>query len=213
MQLREAWLEQVASFLRTYLEAHGLFLGQSVRVSCGWPSRGGLVPRLRVVGQCFPSAACEDGRPQIFVSPRVAESVDVLGILLHELIQVVVGCKHGHGKKFSQAAGKVGLGKPWVATTVGDALRPKLEAFVAEYGPYPHAAILCKPKGLTGNGDYPHAVLPLRPGSRLCLYECRCSPPIKVRVASDSLQAQCLLCENLFCLVTPGNEERRESIT
>ncbi len=117
IQLREAWLEQAASFLRGYMEQHGLLLDKLPRVSTGFPSRGGL---SRVIGQCFSPKACADGKAQIFISPRIADSVEVLGILLHELIHAAIGCEERHGKKFSQAARKVGLvGKP-TATTVGE---------------------------------------------------------------------------------------------
>ena len=187
-QPREAWLELALPVLCDCLEAQGLLFDSLPRVSCGWPSRGGLGLTR---GECVPPNLCEDGRPQIFISPRIAESIEVLGILLHELIHVAVGCEHGHGKKFSQAARKVGLIRPWVATTVGERLRPVLERFVAAYGPYPHAAIqpqLKEPKG-----------------SRLRLYECNCQPPIKVRVASDALRARCLLCGSPFRLAFPGN--------
>lgn len=195
LRLREAWLEQAVEFLRDYMEAHGLLFSSLPRVSCGWPSRGGLAPHVRVNGQCFPPNLCEDGRPQIFITPILADSIEVLGGLLHELIHAAVGCEHGHRKPFSRAAQKVGLVRPWVATTVGDRLRPMLERFVAVYGPYPHAAIqpqLNAPKG-----------------SRLRLYECNCQPPVKVRVASDALQAQCLLCGNPFRLASPGEKPDR----
>src|SRR5207253_101219 len=115
----EAWLEQAAAFLCDYMEVHGLLLSIPPRVSCGWPSRE---PR-RVIGECFPPGMCEDGRSQIFISPRIADSIEVLGTLLHELIHLAVGCEYRHGKKFSQAACKVGLVRPWTATTVGDGLK------------------------------------------------------------------------------------------
>lgn len=193
MQLREAWLEQAVLFLRDHMEKHGLLFSNPPRVSCGFPSRGG---ERRTLGQCFSAKVCEDGRPQVFVSPRLAESVEVLGVLLHELIHAAVGVEYKHGKKFSQAARKVGLVRPWKATTVGVTLRPVLEWFVALYGTYPHAAIQLKPI------QRESSVAEERPGSRLRLYECGCHPPVKVRVASDHLQARCLRCDNLFRLIS-----------
>ena len=117
-QLREVWLERAASFLLDYMALQGL-PGVVVRVSCGWPSRGGLAARVAVVGQCFPPTMCKDGIPQIFVSPRIDDSLQVLGTLLHELVHAVVGCQFGHRKEFSQAARRVGLAGPPTATTVG----------------------------------------------------------------------------------------------
>jgi hypothetical protein len=182
-QLREVWLERAASFLLDFMVQQGL-PPVAVRVSCGWPSRGGLGARAAVVGQCFPPTMCKDGIPQIFVSPRIDDSLQVLGTLLHELVHAAVGCQFGHRKEFSQAARRVGLAGPPTATTVGPALRPVLERFLSSYGPYPHAAI------------QPH--VKQKVGSRLRLYQCQCAAPIKVRVASDGFEARCMRCGGLF---------------
>lgn len=128
---------------------------------------------------------CNDGIPQIFVSPRLADSRAVLGTLLHELVHASVGCQFGHRKEFSQAAKRVGLDGPPTATVVGPALVPLLQHFVSQVGPYPHAAIAVRPKE--------------KVGSRLRLYECECAPPVKVRIASDEFQATCHRCGGLFC--------------
>lgn len=184
---REAWLQEAASFLLEIMEQQKL-ARVDVRVSCGWPSRGGVGQRRTVIGQCFASQVCADGRPQIFISPRIADSVEVLGTLLHELIHASVGCEHGHGAVFSQAARKVGLAGPPTATTVGDTLRPVLQAYCDRAGVYPHAAIQVKAKAK-------------KPGSRLRLYECGCDPVVKVRVASDAFQARCQVCGEMFAQV------------
>lgn len=191
-RFREAWLEQAAAFLLDLMEQQGLPRVE-VRVSCGWPSRGGISQRRTVIGQCFASQVCADGRPQIFISPRLVDPIQVLGTLLHELIHAAVGCEHGHGAVFSQAARKVGLAGPPTATTVGDALRPILEAYLAQVGPYPHAAIQVRPSQK-------------KPGSRLRLYECGCDPVVKVRVASDDFQATCDLCGQAFVQVVKEEE-------
>src|SRR6266700_1956243 len=185
-RLREAWLERAASFLVDYMVQCGL-PRTAVRVSCGWPSRGGLAARVAVIGQCFPPTVCRDGIPQVFVSPRIEDSLQVLGVLLHELVHAAIGCQFGHRKEFSQAARRVGLVGPPTATTVGDELRPLLQAYVERVGVYPHAAIQPKVKA--------------KAGSRLRLYQCACEPPLKVRVASDVFQARCLVCCTLFVQV------------
>ena len=188
---REAWLQAAASFLFDHIAKQDL-PRVDVRVSCGWPVRGGVARRRTVIGQCFPPSLCNDGTPQIFISPRLADSVEVLGTLLHELIHASVGCQHGHKKPFSQAARKVGLAGPPTATTVGESLRPLLVSYVEQVGPYPHAAITVKPKG--------------KVGSRLRLYQCQCDPAVKVRVASDGFQAVCLVCDAEFVQVSREDE-------
>jgi hypothetical protein len=187
-QLREAWLQDAASFLVDHMVKQGL-PATAARVSCGWPSRGGLSARMAVIGQCFSPTICRDGVPQIFISPRLDESIEVLGTLLHELVHASVGTDKKHGKVFSQAARKVGLAGPPTATTVGDGLRPLLQSYVDRAGLYPHAAIV------------PHQKE--KKGSRLRLYECSCEPVVKVRVASDRFQARCEVCDELFTLVEP----------
>jgi hypothetical protein len=189
-QLREYWLGRASLFLGEHLARCGL-VRVAVRVSCGWPSRGGLGQGKMVIGQCFPAQVCRDGVAQIFVSPRLADSIEVLGVLLHELVHASVGCQYGHRKEFSQAARKVGLDGPPTATVVGASLRPILEQYVKQAGTYPHAAIVPRVKD--------------KVGSRLRLYECACEPPIKVRVASDDYQARCLRCGMLF--VHSGSEK------
>src|SRR2546421_8545847 len=102
--LREAWLESAADFLNDHMESRDL-ARVAVRVSCGWPVRGGAGSGQKVVvGQCFDGSICKDGKPQIFISPRIDESTEVLGTLLHELVHASVGVQHGHKKPFSQAA-------------------------------------------------------------------------------------------------------------
>jgi len=188
---REAWLQAAASFLFDHIVEHG-YPRVEVRVSCGWPVRGGIARRRTVIGQCFPPSACKDGKQQIFVSPLLSESIDVLGTLLHELLHASFGCQHGHKKPFSQAARKVGLAGPPTATTVGDGLRPLLVSYIERVGPYPHAAITVKPK--------------VKVGSRLRLYQCGCTPPVKVRVASDSFAAVCLHCDTDFTQVVTDDD-------
>ena len=152
-----------------------------VRVSCGWPVRGGVALRRRVIGQCFAPTVCQDGKPQIFISPTLSDGVEVLGTLLHELIHASVGCQHGHKKVFSQAARAVGLAGSPTATVVGEQMRPLLVSYIERVGPYPHASI--QPQ------------LKAKVGSRLRLYQCGCVPPVKVRVASDTFRAVCLVCD------------------
>lgn len=188
-ELREYWLRRASTFLIDHMARCGL-PRVVVRVSCGWPSRGGLGQGKAVIGQCFSPQVCAGGIPQIFISPRLAESVEVLGTLLHELVHASVGTQYGHKKEFSQAARKVGLAGPPTATVVGESLRSLLQHYVEQLGAYPHAAIVPQVKG--------------KVGSRLRLYKCICQPPVKVRVACDDFQARCLTCGGVFVQAQAG---------
>ena len=204
MKLREAWLEQAVILLREYMASCSVYLYSYPRASCGFPSRGGEGRTVRTVGQCFSPKVCRDGRSQIFISPVVSGSIEVLGILLHELIHAAAGVEHKHGKVFSQAAKRVGLVRPWRATTIGETLRPVFDRFVTLLGPYPHAAIQLEATQRATSretSDVPEKSM----GSRLRLYECNCNPPVKVRVASNHFQARCLRCDNLFHLMIHRN--------
>ncbi|GHP00832.1 hypothetical protein KSF_108790 [Reticulibacter mediterranei] len=182
--MREAWLHEAATHFIAYLDSLGISC-PPVRVSCGFPSEA------RAIGQCFDGVVCADGIPQIFISPVLGESIEVLSTLLHELLHAAIGCECGHGRLFSQAARTVGLvGKP-TATTAGEALRQRLEAYVQRNGPYPHAALL---QGGSRIGEQHKR----KSGSRLRLFECACTPPIKVRVARDDLPVLCLTCNHPF---------------
>lgn len=192
---RESWLQAASAYLFDHMEQQGLPC-LPVRVSCGWPSRGGVGNKKIVIGQCFAPVVCKDGTPQIFISPRLDESIEVLGTLLHELIHASVGCEHGHRAPFSQAARKCGLSGPPTATEVSETLRPLLQAFVDTTGLYPHAAIL--------------PVVKKRAGSRLRLYQCSCEKPVKVRVANDAFDARCLSCGERFLFIEKEQEEQPE---
>jgi hypothetical protein len=149
---------------------------------------GGAGQKHVTIGQCFPPTMCADGVAQIFISPRISDSVELLGTLLHELIHAHFQGRFGHRKAFSQAARKVGLAGPPTATTVGAELRPLLVDYVARAGPYPHAVIVPQVKEKAA-------------GSRLRLYECSCAQPVKVRVASNDFEATCNRCGLPFALV------------
>ena len=185
-QLREWWLYHASVLLMELMEAAGVPVAP-VRVSCGWPVSGGLGDGPHVIGQCVPQEQCADGVSQIFISPHIAESIQVLGTLLHELIHAGVGWKAGHRRPFSQPARRLGLVGPPTATTVGPELAKVLQVFVNTLGPYPHAPIVVGQKE--------------KKGSRMRLYECACEPAVKVRAARNDLHAQCLECGCCFQLV------------
>jgi hypothetical protein len=141
-----------------------------------------------VIGQCFAQEVCADGVPQIFISPRIADSIQVLGTLLHELIHACVGWRAGHGKQFSQLAWRLGLVGPPTATTVGPTLVLVLQGFVSQYGPCPHASIRVRQAEK-------------KPGSWLRLFECVCEEPVKLCAARNELPVQCLQCGVVFVKV------------
>jgi hypothetical protein len=137
---REAWLEEAVVHLRDFFVEADIEL-PPVRVSVGWPSRGGRARVRLVVGQCCGPSLCADGVQQVYISPVVGEPLKVLGILLHELAHAADRCKHGHRPRFAAIARKIGLeGKPTRAKP-GSAMEPRLNGILARLGRYPHAAV------------------------------------------------------------------------
>ena len=139
-QTREQWLELAIALLAP------LFTGKDyefpkVRVSCGFPSSRALT-RKKAIGECWASEAAEDGTAQIFISPLVKDSVEVLAILIHEAVHAVVGGKAHHGKVFRKCALAVGLAGKMTSTHAGDELIETFKEMVSQsLGDYPHAIL------------------------------------------------------------------------
>ena len=112
-----------------------------VKVTCGWPSSRGMSEKTRTIGQCFPRSMSAASINEIFISPTIADSVEAMGILTHELVHAVDDCNNGHKAPFKRIAQSVGLTGKMTATTTGDELKAKLEAIAKKLGEYPHAEI------------------------------------------------------------------------
>jgi hypothetical protein len=110
-----------------------------VRVTIGFPSTGG---RSNRIGECWSPEASSDRFAEVFISPRLIESVTILGTLTHELIHAGVGTKAGHGVAFKRPALAVGLVGKMTATTVGEPLKATFRAWIAEHGEYPAGGLL-----------------------------------------------------------------------
>lgn len=141
---REEWLNAAVEAVRPWFDAVEAPLPEQVRVSCGFP--GGGSPRKRI-GECWSRAASADGVHNVFVSPILADLVDVeqrrgvLEVVVHELVHVADDNQSGHTGRFLQVATALGLDGKMTATTIGPELMPKLIALAEELGPYPHSAI------------------------------------------------------------------------
>lgn len=182
-ETREQWLDVAVSLLVGLFPQFTPTMFKTIRVACGWPrqKRGRGANGSDTVGQYWPASTTSDGVPQIFISPRLA-AVEALETLLHEMVHHEAGASAGHKGAFARLAAEVGLLPPWPSTTATEATRKTLAEALAYLGEYPHGTITPK-------------VEPKKQGSRLRLWECDCAPkPVKIRCASDSLQALCLVC-------------------
>lgn len=137
---RESWLQAATDELAKFFGEFGYELPE-VHVSPGWPSKGGTSTKKRVLGECWKPDVSEDGQSHIFISPMLDSSVDVLGVLVHELIHAWDQGESGHRGKFIEAAKDLGLVGPWTSTSVGEELRERLDNLVETLGDYPHSKL------------------------------------------------------------------------
>lgn len=141
MTTREQWLGAGVVALRPRFVSVGCALPETVHVSIGFPSRGALSRRTRVVGQCWSREASKDGNCQIFVSPVHATPIEVLDTLAHELVHVVTPGAQHRGK-FITVSRAVGLteGKP-TSASAGAEFKVVLEEIAHTLGPLSHPAL------------------------------------------------------------------------
>lgn len=147
---REEWLDKAKELATDLFIQAGYTVPQNIRVTCGWPSRGGLATKKRTIGQCWPSGNSKDGHFEIFLSPYLSEGSRVIGVLIHEIVHAVVGLDVGHKKPFKDCAIAVGLTGKMTATTETEELQAwSREAIDRVLGPYPHATLDGANKGKT----------------------------------------------------------------
>lgn len=141
MATREEWLNALTTKLAPTFTDHGHPLPAKLRASCGWPSVRAMSKKDRRIGECWTARASADQTTEVFVSPWIADAVEVAAILVHELVHAAVGLEEGHKGEFRKLAVALGLEGKMTATKAGAQLRERLNALVAEVGPYPHASL------------------------------------------------------------------------
>jgi hypothetical protein len=139
---REQWLTALKDRLDTELfTPRGQTLPANVRISVGFPSRGGTSTRNPTIGQCFYSDASDDQVFEIFISPVLGEGLIAGATLVHELCHALLPKGVGHKRAFQRLAHKMGLEGKATATIAGVELTTRLEELIAAIGPYPHAEL------------------------------------------------------------------------
>src|ERR1035438_2833035 len=165
---REDWLMQAAEGLAKLFVARKQF-PNPYRVTCGWPCHAALSLRRRTLGECHSDKSSADGVREIFISPAISDTVEVAGVLCHELIHACLHPKVGHVGEFVRACKVLGMaGKPRSAMP-GKELALKIRGVTDLLGEYPHKPLQPKPK-------------PVKPSPklvRLFCTECPCSVWIK----------------------------------
>lgn len=178
---REAWMVAAMwQFIDQHFVAAGLDIPSNIRVTCGWPSKNALARKVMRVAECWDKSASGDDTFELSVSPAIDDPSRVIDLLMHEAVHATVGVDKGHRKEFSQAAKKIGLLKPWTATTASDDLKIEMAPWLKALGPYPHAALGVK-YGVTPDGKEDKSII---------LVPLTSNPPQKTRM----LRLECELC-------------------
>ena len=89
---REQWLDEAVSELSAIFKERGYEV-PPVRVSCGFAHTSSR----SVIGQCWSTKSSDAAINEIFISPKLADPVEVLDTLTHELVHAVDNCEHKHG--------------------------------------------------------------------------------------------------------------------
>jgi len=160
---REAWLARLTDRLRPHFLAAGYTIPDKVRVSCGWPSSGGLAPLRRVGGQCWYADNSADNTAEIFISPTIDDPMDVAHILAQELVHATLGPGYGHGPVFKKCATAIGLEGPMRSTVASEAFKRAVQPMLNRLGDYGHASL---------GGDAKVAGAPKKQAARLLKVVC-----------------------------------------
>lgn len=144
---REEWLSAAVAQIRSrfdhVFELHfgkdGLTHLDNLRVSTGFPSRGGL---SKVIGECWASrAAADEVTHHIFISPRLVDVVRVVETLAHEMVHAADDNASKHKGLFVKAVRDLGLEGKATATFAGDEFREWAELLESQIGEYPHIGL------------------------------------------------------------------------
>ncbi len=133
---RQQWLESALTHLRTEFESKGYGVPDTLRVSIGWP-KGARGKGNSVIGQCWSPAVSSDGHSELFISPALIDSTEIMATLCHEMVHASVGVDKGHKAPFKRAALALGLEGKMTATTGGAAFKAYAKRVLDTIGAYP----------------------------------------------------------------------------
>lgn len=139
-ETREQWLNAAVKIMTPHFKQKD-YKVPPVRVSCGWPSKAALSRTKRRIGECWATEASADGFSEIFISPYLDNTDEILGTLVHEVCHAVVGVAEGHNKVFGKCARAVGLEGKLTSTSSGEELLEIQKGWMKELGKYPHARL------------------------------------------------------------------------
>ena len=151
MNNRETWLTELSRLIEPVFKG---FTIHPYRLTCGWPVQGGLSVKRRVIGECHARESSKGGIHEIFISPTIADSIEVAGTVCHEMTHVAAGIDQGHKGKFLKVRKHIGLtkGGPRYAMP-GPQLEDTLRGIVEKLGVYPHTPLTGRTKPVKPSTD------------------------------------------------------------
>lgn len=153
---REQWLnEAVVELDKAFFEPRLLKFEHEIRISTGW-CRGSK----KAIGQCWSHEVSSGKFSEIFISPELDTSVEVLATVLHEMIHAHLGLDKKHGKEFKALVREFGLAGRVTETFAedGSALFEQLFEIGKKIGQFPHSKLNPRnkevPKGIPKKGNW-----------------------------------------------------------
>jgi hypothetical protein len=135
---RDLWLQRATDALRPLFQTHGLALPDNIRFAIAFTSTG---RRGKQLGETWHSPASADGAFEVILRADLAEPVAVLGVLVRQLVHAALPAEQSHGKRYKQAANRIGLQGKMREAVPNPYLQERLERLAAELPPLPHAAL------------------------------------------------------------------------
>ncbi len=138
---REGWLTEVSSRCRRFFRNYEF---PAYRVTCGWPMVSGRPKEGSYrVGECHGPRSSKGGVFEIFVSPAIADPLEVAGTVMHEMAHVLAGMEAKHGPKFVRICNEAFLTKGKATERgPGSFLEGCLKDIIKELPAYPHDALV-----------------------------------------------------------------------
>ena len=202
---RESWLRSATNDLNLLFEPLGFTLPQKIRHAIAFTSTG---KRGQSQGECWHPPASADGHFEIIIRSDIADPVEVLSVLVHELIHTLLPPEIKHGKAFKEIARRIGLEGKMRKATPSVLLKERLNALADSLGPLPHAKL-----------DFAAASdVPRKQAARLLKAECGASCGYTIRIAAKWVKAGLPICPvnakhgTLVCPL-PDDEDAAEQET
>lgn len=135
---REEWLNKFIGHARPMFIEAGVPLPEQVRAALAPPHR-----KMKAIGLCWHAVCTSDEAREIWVSSAIADPVQAVSVLVHELCHAALPDGVGHKRPFTKLATAMLLTEGKGTHAAGGAeFAAKWEPIIAEVGPMPGAQFL-----------------------------------------------------------------------